>query len=292
MQTILDIIRNLPEYEGMYTAVTERKTPAMANGLSPIHRAHLAAALAADLHRPLVVVCADDRAAQEMARDLESFTERPVALLPFRDFVFHNIESSSREYEHRRIAVLNELAGGRKTVVMSADALCMATIPPALMKKAAFTIDFNGTYDTNKLTRQLVLAGYRRCMQVEGEGQFSLRGGILDIFATGEQAPVRIEFFGDEVDTMCYFDIGSQRRGQSVDQLVCLPNMEVLPTLAQGGIDGLTERLEQQISSRKKKHKDLERNLRRDVERMKNDGIFPAADKYLPEIYGELTTAC
>lgn len=292
MQTIVDIIRTLPEYEGIYTAVSERKTPAMATGLSRIHRAHLAAALAAELHRPLVVVCTDERAAQEMAHDLEVLTERPVSLLPYRDFVFHNIESSSREYEHRRIAVLNELSGGKKTIVMSAEALCMATIPPDLMKKAAFTIDFNGNYDTAKLTKQLVLAGYRRCMQVEGEGQFSLRGGILDIFATGERAPVRIEFFGDEVDTMCYFDIGSQRRGQSVDQLTCLPNMEVLPTLAQGGVDGLIQRLEQQLSSRKKKPKDLERNLRRDIERLRNEGIFPAADKYLPEIYGELATAC
>lgn len=291
MERIAQLITDLTEYDTILDSVRNRKTPVEVTGLSPIHKANLTAALAGQLHRQAVVICPDELACDRMARDLEAFSDRAVAILPTREFIFHNIESSSREYEHKRISVLCDLAAGKKTVVTTIPALLMAAMPPEQLKQATFTIDFNGEYDTDELVKQLVLAGYRRCMQVEGEGQFSLRGGILDIFVPGEGNPVRIEFFGTEVDTMSYFDIGSQRRTRSLEKLVCLPNMEVLPTLAPDGVDGLIARIEKMIASRSKKHPDLDRNLRRDMERLRNDGIFPAADKYLPYIYPELSCA-
>ena len=291
MERIAQLITDLTEYDTILDSVRNRKTPVEVTGLSPIHKANLAAALAGQLHRQAVVICPDELACDRMSRDLEAFSDRAVAILPTREFIFHNMESSSREYEHKRISVLCDLAAGKKTVVTTIPALLMAAMPPEQLKQATFTIDFNGEYDTDELVKQLVLAGYRRCMQVEGEGQFSLRGGILDIFVPGEGNPVRIEFFGTEVDTMSYFDIGSQRRTRSLEKLVCLPNMEVLPTLAPDGVDGLIARIEKMIASRSKKHPDLDRNLRRDIERLRNDGIFPAADKYLPYIYPELSCA-
>ena len=291
MERIAQLITDLTEYDTILDSVRNRKTPVEVTGLSPIHKANLAAALAGQLHRQAVVICPDELACDRMARDLEAFSDRAVAILPTREFVFHNIESSSREYEHKRISVLCDLAAGKKTVVTTVPALLMAAMPPEQLKQATFTIEFSGEYDTEQLVKQLVLAGYRRCMQVEGEGQFSLRGGILDIFVPGEGNPVRIEFFGTEVDTMSYFDIGSQRRTRSLEKLVCLPNMEVLPTLAPDGIPGLIAQIETIIASRSKKHPDLDRNLRRDIERLSNDGIFPAADKYLPYIYPELSCA-
>ena len=291
MERIAQLITDLTEYDTILDSVRNRKTPVEVTGLSPIHKANLAAALAGQLHRQAVVICPDELACDRMARDLEAFSDRAVAILPTREFIFHNMESSSREYEHKRISVLCDLAAGKKTVVTTIPALLMAAMPPEQLKQATFTIDFTGEYDTDELVKQLVLAGYRRCMQVEGEGQFSLRGGILDIFVPGEGNPVRIEFFGTEVDTMSYFDIGSQRRTRSLEKLVCLPNMEVLPTLAPDGVDGLIARIEKMIASRSKKHPDLDRNLRRDIERLRNDGIFPAADKYLPYIYPELSCA-
>ncbi len=291
MERIAQLITDLTEYDTILDSVRNRKTPVEVTGLSPIHKANLTAALAGQLHRQAVVICPDELACDRMARDLEAFSDRAVAILPTREFIFHNMESSSREYEHKRISVLCDLAAGKKTVVTTIPALLMAAMPPEQLKQATFTIDFNGEYDTDELVKQLVLAGYRRCMQVEGEGQFSLRGGILDIFVPGEGNPVRIEFFGTEVDTMSYFDIGSQRRTRSLEKLVCLPNMEVLPTLAPDGVDGLSARIEKMIASRSKKHPDLDRNLRRDIERLRNDGIFPAADKYLPYIYPELSCA-
>ncbi len=291
MERITQLITDLTEFDTIADGLRGGKSPVEVTGLAPIHKANIIAALAQQLHRQAVVICADDLACARMARDIEAFSGRTVAILPSRELMFHDIESSSREYEHRRIAVLRTLAEGRAPVVLSVSALLLATLPPELMQRAAFTIDFNGEYDTKDLVRRLTQAGYRRCMQVEGEGQFSLRGGILDIFAPGEPNPVRIEFFGTEVDTMSYFDIGSQRRTRAVEALTCLPNMEVLPTLAPGGIEGLLEQLRKRIASKGKKHPDLNKTLRRDAERLENDGFLPAADKYLSLIYPQMATA-
>ena len=291
MERITQLITDLTEYDTISEGIRTGKTPVEVTGLAPIHKANLTAALAEQLHRQAVVICPDDAACDRMARDLASFSERKISVLPTREFVFHSIESSSREYEHRRIAVLRSLIAGKTTVVTSVPALLMATMPPELMEQATFTIEFSGEYDTNDLMHKLIQAGYSRCMQVEGEGQFSLRGGILDIFVPGEPEPVRIEFFGDEVDTMSYFDIGSQRRTRSLEKVVCLPNRESLPTLAPDGTQGLVSQLEKIIASKAKKHPDLNKNLRRDVERLNNDGLFPAADKYLPFLYPEMATA-
>ncbi|MDO5549152.1 MAG: transcription-repair coupling factor [Eubacteriales bacterium] len=292
MEHIAGLIRDLKEYQTIRDSINNRMTPTEVTGLSPIHRAHLIAALAEELHRQPVVICADDSACSRMARDLESFSGRVVEVLPYRDFVFHEVESSSREYEHRRIAVLHALRGGKRPVVLSVPALLAGCLPPEVLDRASFTIDFNGTYEIDELTKRLVQAGYRRCAQVEGAGQFSVRGGILDVFAPGEENPVRIEFFGDEVDTMAYFDIGSQRRGRSVEKLLCLPNREVLPDMAPDGIEGLKQGMKKLLASRGKKHPDLNETLRRDIERLENGGSFPSIDRYLPMIYPGGETAC
>ena len=292
MEHLSGLIRGLTEYQTIRDSINQSNTPTEVTGLSPIHRAHLIAALAEELHRQPVVICADDSSCTRMTRDLESFTGRTVDILPYRDFVFHDVESSSREYEHRRIAVLNTLRRGRRPVVISVPALLACCMPPEVLERAAFTIDFNGTYELEELTLRLVRAGYRRCTQVEGAGQFSVRGGILDVFAPGEENPVRIEFFGDEVDTMAYFDIGSQRRGRSLESLTCLPNREVLPDLAPGGAEVLKKSIGKILSSRGKKHENLNETLRRDLERLENDGIFPSIDRYLPMIYPDGETAC
>lgn len=98
MERIAQLITDLTEYDTIERSIREGKTPVEVTGLSPIHKANIAAAITGQLHRQAIVICADDGTCDRMARDLEAFSERTVAVLPMREFVFHNIESSSREY--------------------------------------------------------------------------------------------------------------------------------------------------------------------------------------------------
>ena len=105
-------------------------------------------------------------------------------------------------------------------------------------------LHLSDTVDLNALGERLGHLGYTRCQQVEGMGQFALRGGILDVFGPGMEAPVRVEFFGDEVDAMGAFDLASQRRVHNMEQICLLPAGEVLPAMTPGGSTALAEKLE------------------------------------------------
>ncbi|WP_087064788.1 transcription-repair coupling factor [Intestinibacillus massiliensis] len=291
MNEIALSITNLREYNAVYDALRRGDTPVASAGLSPIHKAHLAAALHLETSRPVFVLTADDQAAARMARDLSAFLERDVLTLPYRDFVMLGALGSSREFEHKRLAALHRMRMGAPAVVASVAAAAEACIPPGRLAAATLTLKAGEEYDLLRLAADLSRAGYARAVQVEGPGQFAVRGDLLDLFPPQERAPVRCEFFGDELDTMSYFDVGSQRRGDRLDTLLCLPCAEALPHLAPGGVPGLVETLQKTLAGRRKKHPDLDKNLRRDIERLTEDGTLPGADKYLPLIYPERTCA-
>ena len=290
MQELTLSITKLAAYGELYQGLRDGASPAMAVGLAPVHRAQLAAALRLETGRPVLLLTADDTAAQRLAADLTGFLERPVPVLPSRELSTAGVEGASRQFEHARIAALAALSAAPVSVA-SAAAVLQRTMPPAALRAATLLLRPGMEVSLADLTAKLTAAGYQRCTQVEGVGQFSVRGGILDLYPPQSPAPVRVEFWGEEIDTMSRFDVGSQRRGSAVSELACLPCMETLPGLAPKGIAGLCKQLESAAGGRKKKHPDLPRNLARDVERLRETASLPAADKYLPLIYPDGATA-
>ena len=290
MQNITLSITDSKEYQEIYNALKKGQTPVLAVGLPPVAKAQFAAALRLMTSRPVCILTDEDNAALRLARDLEAFSELPVLHIPARELTMAGMEGMSRQYEQARIAALSQLADA-PLVTLSAAALVQKTMPPDTLRASTLTLRPGDLTPLADLTARLVTAGYQRCAQVEGPGQFSVRGGILDVFPPRADAPVRIEFWGDEIDSMAAFDVGSQRRGASLDALVCLPCMETLPACAPGGIAGLCKALAQAGHSRRKKqHPDLVRNLERDAERLAETQALPSADKYLPLIYPEAAT--
>ena len=289
MQNITLSITDSKEYKELFSAIRSGQTPALAVGLPPAAKAQLAAALRLETSRPVCILTDEDNAALRLASDLESFSELPVLHVPARELTMAGMEGMSRQYEQARIAALAQLPDA-PLVPISAAALVQKTLPPTVLHDASLTIRVGDLTPLADLTAKLVTAGYQRCAQVEGPGQFSVRGGILDVFPPRADAPVRIEFWGDEIDSISAFDVGSQRRGTSLNALTCLPCMETLPACAPGGIRGLCKALDQATRAKRKKHPDLVRNLERDIERLTETQSLPAADKYLPLIYPEAAT--
>ena len=236
MELLRSVLKNLPEFQELTAALEGGKSPAAVSGLAAVHRAHFAAALGQETGRPVVVVCADEGEAGRMARDLSYLTGGEVPVLASRSFVFHSIATVSRQWEHRRLALLWKLRSGElPCLVATVEALQQRTLPPEVLDSACTVLEPGQQADLNQLTEALTAAGYVRCDQVEGAGQFALRGGILDVYSPGMAAPVRAEFWGDELDTMGSFDPSTQRRTENVDRAVLLPAAETLPQLAHGG---------------------------------------------------------
>ena len=179
MQDITFSITQTSEYRQLYDGLRAGQTPAMAVGLPPVVKAQLAAALHLETGRPVLLLTDDEGAARRLAEDMAVFAGKNVLRVPERDFVMLGVESSSRQYEQARIAALWQLLDGVPLAAGSAAALSQACIPPQTLKAASFSLSEGENKPLADIISALAAAGYQRCVQVEGPGQFSVRGGIL-----------------------------------------------------------------------------------------------------------------
>ena len=288
MDAFLKTLQTLPEVAELVSRVENGGCPAVLTGTQPVQRACVGAAVAAGAGRPMVFLCADEREARQLAGDLQSLTgEMPVTLLA-REWQFRPNAVSSREWERSRLAALHQMAAGNAPVVVATvDALLARTMPPHRLAELSMTLETGGRADLKELCDRLLQAGYSRCDQVEGVGQFALRGGILDVFSPLMEQPVRCEFFDDEIDSLGLFDPGTQRRTENVSSALLLPAAEVLPGLAPGGTAHLADELEKlAVKYAKKEGRDaLVQTLRGDAERFRNGAEVGGLDRYLNLIY-------
>ena len=270
MKELVNQILNHKELAALPSLLEGGGLPALISGLSAVHRANLAAALCETMDRPLFVICPDDTAAENFARDLRSMLQRPAGCLGLREYCFLPTEAVSRRTEQKR------------------------TIPKDLLQRAAFTISSAETYAIEDLEEALIRCGYERTEQVEGPGQFARRGGILDLFSPAEEQPVRMEFWGDEIDSMGYFDISSQRRDETVTQCRILPAAEALPTLTPGGTETMCRKMEE-LADRYQKRRGstsagkIAATLRQDAEKLRTQLVMQDLDRWLPLLYPAAT---
>jgi len=287
-----------PEFKHLIAGIEQGVCPAVLSGLSEIHRAHAAAAVRAATMRPVAVICAAEDEAARLALDITALTMEQAYTLNVREFTFHSAEVVSRQIEQRRLAVLTAMVENKAPiVVMSISGALQRTIPPHQLSDASLTLKLGSSYKLDGITDRLVLCGYSRSDQVEGPGQFALRGGILDFFSPAHDDPVRCEFFGDEIDSMGFFDVSSQRRTEQLNEARITPVAESLPTLYNGefgqGPAGLASELEdhlKHLEKRRTTNPALLQHLSSDIERLHNARSFPAADRYM-ELISPMATA-
>ena len=230
MELLLKKLLEIPEAASLAEAVEKGGCPAAVTGLSSVHKAQIAAALARGTGRPLVMVCTDEAEAGRLAGDLETLLGVPALRLYARELFVRAGAVASRQWEMARIGALYEMAQGQgRLLVCTAEGLLQKTAPAKRLRDSAITLEVGGRWDLSDLTLRLASAGYSRCDQVEGVGQFALRGGILDVFSPLMEEPVRCEFFDDEIDSLGSFDTTTQRRTANLPSALLLPAAEQLP---------------------------------------------------------------
>lgn len=288
------ITGQIKEFKTLLAALADRAVPIQIAGVSEIHKAQIIATVQTETRRPIVIVCADSGEIANLRRDVELLTGAATQILPERSFIFYQADSVSHQIEQTRLAALYALAAGQVPILFTtAEALMQRTIPKTVLLDAALPLAVGDTHNLGELTKRFVRAGFSRSEQVEGVGQFALRGGILDFYSPAHDFPVRCEFFGDEIDTMHQFDPATQRRGIAITESIILPCAESLPTLHPKGTAGLTVDLESLLNRAKRRKNPPEQllsQLEADLARLKNDLALAAADKYMACIYPEFAT--
>ena len=295
MNLLLSALAALPEYEALRAAVDAGQVAAL-SGVGQLARSHVMAALIRDAGRPVLVVCQDDMAAQRLQGELAAFLGQTPPILPTRELTFYDAAVVSRGWEQKRLRQLYDLAQGKTPLlVASLDALCLRTMPRSVLFSAAIRLKCGAAYSLDDLAGRLTAAGYSRTSLVEGVGQFSIRGGILDVYSPACDDPIRAEFWGDELDAMGFFDPITQRRTENIEEAVLLPVAETAPRLHPQGTAGLCDDLRALIARqkrRKNQNQPLIATLEADLEKLENGVSFPAADRYMALVYPEFATAC
>ena len=272
-------LKQTAEYQKLLAGIAGKGPAALALfGLPPTARAQVLAALCEDTRRPALVVCAGEADATRFAEDC-AVLGRASEVYPARDFVLRPVEGLNHEYEYRRLSVLGNVVGGRTQIVCAGlEALLQYTTPQAEFCGNTLTIKPGMALSLNMLVGRLFGAGYHRRFQVEGPGQFSVRGGIVDIYAPDMKKPCRLEFWGDEVDTIHTFDLETQRREDAVKKIYLSPAREVLF----GDTADAAARLRQAIGKAKPAQRTaLERVAESDLKLLDAGAMPSAMDKYL-----------
>ena len=294
MTQLLSLLKTIPEYASALKSLANGESVAI-TGIGQINRSHMIAGLYRDLNRPLVVISQDDMAARRLQEELKCFLGETAPILPSRDLTLYDAAVVSRSWEQKRLRQLYDLAqGNTRLQLLSWESLSMRTMPKEILLSAAFTLEVGMEYPLEGLIAKLTAAGYSRCGMVEGSGQFAVRGGIIDIFSPAADDPIRAEFFGDELDTMGYFDVTTQRRTDNIESVTILPVGETQPSLHPSGISGLCKDISSLIARQKRRkniNEPLIATLTKDLEKYENGLHNPASDRYMSLIYPEMATA-
>ena len=287
MQELNRQMMALPELRELEEIIRFGTGPAAVSGVSGVHRAMLGAALRQETKRPLAVLCADEQEARRMAADLAALTGEECVTLFAREWQLRDRVSASHSFEQERLDALCRMAFGRTGIVVATvDGMMQRTLPPTALRDAVLTLRLGEEHDLRALAERLTAAGYVRCEQVEGAGQFAVRGGILDVYSP-MSAPVRVDFFDTEIDAMGEFDVATQRRTKNLEELTVLPAAEVLPFAAEGGRDAMLARMEHAAAQLAKKEttEKTAAAIRADMDRLREGLPLGGMDRYLAAAY-------
>jgi transcription-repair coupling factor (superfamily II helicase) len=257
---------------------------------SGAERAYITAEVARVVTRPICMVLPTRKACDRMAADIQFFLGKdprevfvfpPYNILPFKQIAYHN------ETAAQRIHLLYRLASDTAAsmiILLPAETLLQQLIPKSILNDYAELLMAGEEIDRDSLIAHLHSGGYNHTALVEEPGEYSVRGGIMDIFSPMYAEPLRVEFFGDAVDSMRFFSPGSQRKTRTVEEAIILPAREAV--LKKHWLDTMIQRVrdhghELGLS---------EEQITRFINRVRSEGVFNGLESLLPLIYSALDT--
>ena len=229
MKTFAAPLVELAEFEEIYKE--RRKKPGMllVSGCVASQKTHMIYALSDDCPYTVIALSSEEKA-KKMYEEYRFLTEN-VCYYPAKDMLFYQADIHGKLLVKQRMETLQMMLenGGKEklTIITTFDGFMDSLTPPEEILSKILTIENGKTMDFEKLKQQIAALGYEREVQVEGPGQFAVRGGIIDLYPLTEELPIRIEFWGDEVDSIRTFDVDSQRSVENLESVTLYPADEL-----------------------------------------------------------------
>lgn len=248
---------------------------------------------------PLMVVTYSSHQAERLYDDLISFIPvEKIFLFPAPEVYVYEEVTRNLEITRERLRTYKALREKQgPVIIVPVQALVEKLIPPEVFYSPSFVLDMDSRVELSELTSRLVAMGYERVDMVEGPAQFSIRGGIIDIYPLTEQNPVRVELFDDEVDSIRFFNLESQRSIEKIKEVHILPAREfILPEVARRrGIQALREQGDLQARRLQRAGSSeaaaiLEERLAIHLEKLEEGVYFQGIEQYKPEFFPQLVS--
>lgn len=227
MKTFTAPLMELKEFIDLRENIRTKALPVHVTGCIDSQKCHLMYGLGEGF-RYRVIVTYNDLKAKEIYEDYRLY-DKEVLLYPAKDIIFYSADIHGNAIVRDRLKVLRRLIESREaTIILSLEGGMDRLLPLQMVKERIIRINTASTVKLNQFSEDLVHLGYERQAQVESPGDFAVRGGIIDIFPLTEDAPYRIELWGDEIDSIRTFDVSSQRSIEQVEELVIYPAAEII----------------------------------------------------------------
>ena len=250
METLLAPLREMGEFEDIEKSLHQDGGIVSLSGCMESQKLHMVYGLSSKFRNRLIVTYSDLRV-KELAED-EQFYDRNVICYPSKDLIFYQADIHGNQLVKERMKCLRRILEGKPvTVITTFSSLMAPQVPLEVFKEHVITIDGKSQVEENRLAIQLVEMGYEKTAQVENPGQFSIRGGIVDIFDLTEENPYRIELWGDEIESIRSFDVMSQRSVEKLSSVTIYPATEMILSAEQ--IRAGMDRIEKEAKEFEKK---------------------------------------
>lgn len=275
MTTFTAPIFELADFAEMIESIEKHRLPILASGLTNTGKCNLIAGISEKTGKKnKVIITYDEVRARELVSDMKLY-EKDVFLYPAKDIMFFSADVHGNAIVNDRLEVLKRVASGEPaTIVLSLEAGLDKVLPVEEIIATIFSIKVAEALDSTELRERLTRLGYENVGQISGKGQFSMRGGIVDIFPLAEEVPYRVELWGDEIDTIRSFDVESQRSIENVEEIRIYPATEIVirEEEKKKGIERLTKEKEKQVKKFREQMKTEEgARLNRSIEEFKDN---------------------
>ena len=295
LKGVLQPLRDNTTFKKVIASIDNDRYPVNINGVSDSGKSYLSFGIYENINSPMVIVTNNDIEAKNLYEDL-SFYSNNVYYFPVKEVVFYNIEAISGDLRWARLKVIKEILNdSKKIIITSVEALTSIYTPKDLFLKYNINLKVDDEINFKELSIKLLECGYERVEVVEGKGEFSLRGGILDLYPPTSTYPYRIELFGDNIESIRTFNTESQRSIEKVDSMEIFPAKEVIineEALIRGRENILKELNEVKIKGKddKERIEKLETLINANIESLNETMTFETLDSYLPFFYEKTDT--
>ena len=275
---LIKILPKMKKFEAYINDVNKDNFPITISGLGTSQKVHMMYATRFYSEKPILIVTYNDIELRKIMDDFNFFSEEEILVFPKKEVVYYDIDTMNKDATMDRISVYTKLYNSEAKIILTTiEALMQKTISKDKLFSKVLQLEVGKNFELEKLNEELIYLGYERTDMVEGRGEFSVRGGIVDVYPLTTKNPIRIEFWGDEIDSIRVFDVESQRTIDTIKDISLFPAEEFL-------ID--RNELEEIGDEILKEYPDAIS----DVDVIKNGNYLTKIDKYFKFFYKETST--